>query len=264
MSEPARKNRVFNGMDIPSFTPGSSKPTAFSASTMNIFSDVLRALVNPTITDGKKSEIIITDSNFIFRIKGLGGFGGGAGGSGMNWKGQYDSTTGYVPGDCVFTGTWPNVRNVFVALIKSGPPDAAMWPDASGPETYWQWVSSMPGCYRFHTFQTQYLTCRAFDYTTNVETGGDVLIALPYKLREGTQNVTVDGDSLTFDSYDATGQSRIATGTNGTETEVITPRYVTGDVLFAEQVKHSGIAAAKGLIDKNIDGRAWARQYGQG
>jgi len=255
---------VFNGMPIPTFVSGSSNPTAFSASTMNTFGDILRALTNPTIVDGKKSEIVITDSNFIFSIKGLAGLGGGKGTAGMNWQGEYDSRESYFPGDCVFTGNWPFVRNVFVALQKSGPPQAAMWPDASGPETYWQWISSMPGCYKFKTFQTTYLTCRGFDYTTNTEYAGDVLIALPYKLREGTQNVTVDGDGLSYAGYDATGQSRIATGTNGQEVEVITLRYSAGDIIFAEQVKHTGVNAAKGLIDKNIDGRAWARQYGQG
>lgn len=122
-----------------------------------------------------------------------------------------------------------------------------------------------------------YLRCREFDGTT--EGGTDILVAKPYKLRrtpfdgaghevtfkrESNGQVQTIGYRYANDPNHPVGFcTRTATVTqNGqAEFQVIIPRFILGDVIFASQAENgTGVAVAE-WQDINCDGRAWAVDY---
>src|SRR6266496_6420924 len=68
---------VANRMDIPLFTPGPGRPSAFSAGDMNLLVRTLRALVNPQIVWGSRDEVRIADGNFTIALSRSQASGGG-------------------------------------------------------------------------------------------------------------------------------------------------------------------------------------------
>lgn len=109
----------------------------------------------------------------------------------------------------------------------------------------------------------EYLVCRSWDGEN--EGTQDVKIAKPSKLRSSIDEETIDGTLVTYTNYDAENQTRHASAgvaPNTTEEDqVIVPRYLQDDVIYA--VKAKTMAADEdgkdiALMDLNIDGRAWA------
>ena len=113
--------------------------------------------------------------------------------------------------------------------------------------------------YRYKSQASDHLVCRTWDGTT--EGGGDVAIAKPHKLRNSVTSATIDGVAVTY-TYGGTFVTRTATIATIDEDQVIVPRYLVNDLIFA--VDSSGGTAITGTlqnkIDLNVDGRAWAKK----
>jgi hypothetical protein len=73
---------------------------------------------------------------------------------------------------------------------------------------------------------------------------------------------TVDGAAITYTPSGT--QSRTAASTIGSETQVVVPRYLVNDEIYADEPQ-GGVAvtspAGITLMDCNRDGRAWAEVY---
>lgn len=117
--------------------------------------------------------------------------------------------------------------------------------------------------FRVKSVQNDYLVCREFDGTTELET--DVNVAKPFELRRtGWHGVTVTytlesilGAQASVSYAYQTATYRIA---NGTEHQGIRPFYVPDQtVIFASKVENgTGVEDADEWIDINTAGRAWA------
>ena len=107
--------------------------------------------------------------------------------------------------------------------------------------------------------RTDYLICNAFDGTN---AGAEFAVAMPYLLRR----TPFDGSSRNGISYDYTSATaRTATQDTTTETQVIVPSYVAGDIIYGVKGVIGGTDtydaddAAVEWLDMNVDGRAWAK-----
>lgn len=125
---------------------------------------------------------------------------------------------------------------------------------------------------RVKSVSNDHLVCRTWDGTN--EGTVDLNVAKPYILRctpfHG-KTLTVNGNTLTY-SY-SSGTQRTVTKGSSSETQIIVPGYVTtgsgygGSEIYAERCD-TGVVLNAGqsneerldLIDKNIDGRMWAKQ----
>lgn len=94
-----------------------------------------------------------------------------------------------------------------------------------------------------------------------VTEGMSTAIILPTKLQNITSEV-IDSVTVNYSSYNNSAQTRFADNGTTTETQVITPRYLFNDIFFVLPVNFffgpAGGGGAGGMIDVNIDGRAWA------
>jgi hypothetical protein len=113
--------------------------------------------------------------------------------------------------------------------------------------------------YRLKSVQGDYVTCRTWDGTT--EGGTDVYIAKPMKLRNSITSATIDGVSVTY-SYTTT-VARTATISSVDEDQVIVPRYLADDLIYAISADYTSVSVSGTpltKIDINADGRAWAKE----
>lgn len=96
----------------------------------------------------------------------------------------------------------------------------------------------------------------AGDYVvcTRDDASGTVNVAKPYQLR----NSITSRNGVTY-TYTTT-QERDGTDGSNDETQVVTPSYVAGDVIFAVGPVVGGTSVTDALkwVDMNVDGRAWA------
>lgn len=105
-----------------------------------------------------------------------------------------------------------------------------------------------------------YLQCRKYSGTS--ASGPTVSVAKPYLLRKTPFN----GASRNGISYSYTSDvSRTASLSGETETQVVVPSYVVGDIIYAIKgvVGGVGVTLTAGTIswlDLNVDGRAWAKE----
>lgn len=227
----------------------------------------INALLNARIQPGSKDQVLISDSNAIYQY--VRGTSTGGGSSGLYAAGIYDTGTDYIEGALVYTAPDSNTRYFWICEIANGPSSSTHAPTFSEPSpTYWRCYGkgggSGAGSYRFKSMQGEYIVCRSWDGTT--EGGSDVNIAKPFKLRWSAPSVTIDGQSVTYSSYDLTGQKRTATCAGASAYEAITPRYSVDDVIWADTVDHTLVTVsgtALTLLDTNRDGRAWARKNDQ-
>jgi hypothetical protein len=116
--------------------------------------------------------------------------------------------------------------------------------------------------YRLKSVQGDYLTCRTWDGST--EGGTDVFIAKNYKLRNSITSQVIDG--VTVDYTYTTTVERVAEIATAEETQVVVPRYLANDLIYAIASNATGVEDAEEnpitLIDINADGRAWAKKAG--
>lgn len=108
-----------------------------------------------------------------------------------------------------------------------------------------------------------YIVCRAFDGT---ETGVDVAVAKPYLLRP---SMTTRGVFTYTYTSDVERQST-DTGDSSTEDQIVTPSYLTDEVIYAARVRRGTGVVTDGVVgeqanaepilwlDLNVDGRMWA------
>lgn len=127
----------------------------------------------------------------------------------------------------------------------------------------------VPKRYKLVTVKGDYLICTLW-------AGGDQLfIAKPPKLRMSVTTETLDGIVTAYSVGAFAGTQyqftrRIATpSTGGAEIQVIVPRYLVGDEIWAIDVGDTGeLPPIPGsddtsLLDLNIDARAWTRKNDQ-
>jgi hypothetical protein len=119
-----------------------------------------------------------------------------------------------------------------------------------------------------------YLVCGPFVAVDALSSGADMFVAKNYKLRKSITTEIITGDTITYTGDLPT--QRTATGSAGTETQVVVPAYLLEDSsdedypIFGDRIL--AISAATGvvttvgdgevtvgLLDLNIDGRAWAQ-----
>jgi hypothetical protein len=101
---------------------------------------------------------------------------------------------------------------------------------------------------------------------TRISDGAAVNIAKPYKLRASNTSASIEGVTVTYTSQGP--QARKAQTLVDSEIQIIIPRYLGGDIIYAVKVEgNSGVTAPGGAaleyIDLNVDGRAWAREFNQ-
>jgi hypothetical protein len=118
------------------------------------------------------------------------------------------------------------------------------------------------GLFEFVSMDGDFINCYSFvgdSVTTDL-----IKIAKPYQLRR----TPFDGE--TYNSIDYTYTSdiqRSATQSPDTETQVVVPAYVVGDLIFAVLYPLGGTGAKDNSSDPvwwqdlNIDGRAWAKEF---
>jgi hypothetical protein len=118
------------------------------------------------------------------------------------------------------------------------------------------------GLFRFKSMQNDYLVCRSWNGT--VEGTQDVYIAKPPKLRFSISTETIDGVVVAYSGYGPLTQTRNASGGGNSESQVIVPRYLVNDLIYAMPAPTlvtfvQGPKTIKvGLLDINADGRAWS------
>jgi hypothetical protein len=105
-----------------------------------------------------------------------------------------------------------------------------------------------------------YLVCHSWDGTSAGT--ADISVARPYLLRRTPFDGTAGRNSITYAYTD--DQTRTATKSGEADiTEVVTPSYVAGDIIYAAAGIRGGTdaedddAAALVWLDLNVDQRAW-------
>jgi len=119
--------------------------------------------------------------------------------------------------------------------------------------------------YEFASMQGDYITCHPWSGNA-FNNNASVLVAKPYKLRYSTSNANIDNTIIAYTDYDTTHQTRNATADNLSEIQIIVPRYLVGDLIYASKVNHTNVSnvdASSMLLDLNDDARAWARKFSQ-
>lgn len=182
---------------------------------------------------------------------------------GLVWRGEYSIAEVYSPNDLVFTGSTsdPSQRSFWICEIKNGP-DTVLGVTAPTTGAVWFCLftpDSFP-TFRYKSQTSDYLVCRAYDGGTESET--DTHIAKPPKLRFSTASAVVDGVTVNYSSYSTSDQTRVATAGAVSEIQIIVPRYLTNDLIYAASAAYTGVSGVT-LIDMNMDGRAWARRRTQ-
>jgi len=107
-----------------------------------------------------------------------------------------------------------------------------------------------------------YLTCRPWDSTVLEDL---LSVAKPWMLRR----TPFDGRTRGGISYDyASATRRVATRTGEAETQVVVPRYLVADVIYATMAPIGEFGVFPGepppsfmLLDDNRDARAWAKEF---
>lgn len=116
-------------------------------------------------------------------------------------------------------------------------------------------VGSAVTTYRFKSMGDDVINCKLWDGTN--ELGSLVEVNKPWKLRFTVTAETVDTVPITYDAHSAANQTRDAHVGVDSETQVIVPRYLVNDIVYAvDDPLDPGVK-----IDINIDGRAWAKKY---
>lgn len=261
MSEPSvspssSENRLSKRLKpIPLFLEGGSD-TPFSAGRMNQIVRALNALLGVTIVDGSTNDVTVSDTNMVIQVKRPPS--NSAGGSGnMNYRGAWSGDVDYAVKDVVYTDPDPSTRYLFIAETANGPSTTIEEPDVD-LQLRWRCIgmvnTSTPvvaQCYRIKSVQSDYLTCRTWDGTT--EGGSDVYVARSFRCRNPASD---DDADYTYGSP----TERVATSGTMSENQKITPPYAVNDLVFAIRSDFTGVTVsgtALTLIEIN-DGRAWA------
>lgn len=101
------------------------------------------------------------------------------------------------------------------------------------------------------------ITAIQADYLECINAGEAAInVARPWLLRADT----LSWNGFTYSKINA--QTRVATLGADTETQVVVPAYVVGDIIWALNVQDgTGVEDALAWMDLNFDARAWAEQF---
>jgi hypothetical protein len=150
-------------------------------------------------------------------------------------------------------------------------PESDTTDDGHSSDTEDLWFGGGGGgstCFKYHSQTAEYLVCRTWDPTgSGTEGSVDINIAKPFKLRQSAPNVTIDAQAIAYSNWDwSDAQKRTATCAGVSAKEAITPRYVAGDLIWADTPDHTGVVVSSAelkYMDTNRDGRAWSRLNNQ-
>lgn len=109
---------------------------------------------------------------------------------------------------------------------------------------------------RVKSQENDYIWCTRWDGVTEIPT--QVQVAKPWKLRHDKDHYA----GLTTLTTTSAGEVDVGDGSD-TETWVVTPSYEVDDEIYAEWVPGTGVSSGGvdlRLIDRNLDGRAWAKK----
>lgn len=121
--------------------------------------------------------------------------------------------------------------------------------------------------YLWQSMTADYIVCRKTRDGINTF-GDDIFIAKPGELRFSLLQETIDGELFTYSQYNLIAQTRLATWSGGTERQVITPRFLSSSLIWAErattlvtELDGQGNQTEKPvvLIDKNKGAREWTK-----
>jgi len=126
--------------------------------------------------------------------------------------------------------------------------------------------------FRVKSCGDDHLVCRTWDGTT--EGGTDVKVAKAYKLRHSITSATVETDAGSTTTINYTYASRTnnldgkryADYGGGSVTEIVVPRWLVNDQIWATKVIGTGVTVSSvelTWLDDNRDGRAWAAKATQ-
>jgi hypothetical protein len=129
--------------------------------------------------------------------------------------------------------------------------------------------STKDQAYVVKSHRGNYLICHKWTGVGELST--DVPIAKPQELWYTVASVVVDGVTITYSGYDINSQTRQATIGSVPEIQVIVPRYVPGQIIYATQPDLVQVNTDPNfpftqsvpctLQDMNKGGRAWARKF---
>src|ERR1700692_4402452 len=95
---------------------------------------------------------------------------------------------------------------------------------------------------------------------TNNKTQAIEKVAKNYKLRNSIIAAGVDGAAWTY-TYSST-TARRAANLNYAEYQRVSPRYLVGDIIYADKPGSTGVSGVD-LLDQNRDGRTWSAKTDQ-
>lgn len=113
--------------------------------------------------------------------------------------------------------------------------------------------------YSVLTLGVDILTARIFTSSTVADASRTFNIMLPWTLRKSPfDGLTVNGVHYVYTA----NNKRTATQGATTETQLITQDYFVGSIIYASPLRYPIVVSGTTvtLIDKNLDGRAWAKQ----
>lgn len=283
---------VWSGKRMDPFTG----KTLFSKAKHNEHIQATNALLNMSIVRTNRDAFTMYDTGGIIEINGEASGTGGGGGittitstdgtvsitnatgpttdlsvtGVLRPKGVYSSGTDYAVNDMVVTSPTSYGRIAWVCEIQNGPSTSVHAPTWPEPGTvYWRALDQPGNLQKLTVNQTwgDYIECQDSLFTT-------VLVAKPPVLRFSLTSRYILGVNTTYGSFSTlpttvhTDQVRGASSASfgGTISEIISPGYYQGDIIFAQSVDHSGVTVSGTelpLIDTNVDSRRWMMIYGQ-
>ena len=159
---------------------------------------------------------------------------------------------------------YADIKDADLAKLQSSAAGSAriIWKE-TGTGTKWALVAmGEPGGplrLRVHTVSDDHLVCHSWDGTTE---GTDAInVAKPWKLRHDADNY----ETVTSVSTTSASEIDVDDGGGGADAEtwVVTPSYQADDEIYALRVPGTGVTVSSvelGLVDMNIDARAWAKE----
>lgn len=216
------------------------------------------------MVDGQTPSLEIADAGVSLSIpRGQAQAGTSLGG--VQYKGEYGDTVDYVANDLVFTNEESGDRVPWICEIANGPSTAVHAPTWLEPGTiYWRCLAHFEGGGGTVTLYTLISINMAGNYLVCRPDGGagdgsdDIKVALQPELRNTISSQTIDGETWTY-SYD--DQRRTASYSDLVENQVITPRFLAGDIVPVTRCLNTGVTVSgTELTYISITGREWAKE----
>lgn len=165
------------------------------------------------------------------------------------------------PGSAIITPAYA-VNDIIFALSTSGGNNGVV---VSSAELLWMDLG-LGRAWQAAPLQAQDFTITDVTHnnvimaTNNLTGATGITIAKPFKLRNNIASATIDGVSWSY-SYTSSIQ-RTATSTGYSSYQRVSPRYLVGDIIWADQPVNTQLSGVT-WMDQNRDGRSWADKVDQ-